>query len=193
MDPVHPAQIGRDPLGICVAVDQNLVGQQRALSDAGLFERDETLLGVAGAGDRVGIRAAELEVRGGDGKREDHRHAGARGDPAAPRDGRGPARPGATRLVVGAPVGPVEAWAELGQQHREQRDRHGGGDERDQHAAVAHRAQEWQRQRDQREEPDRHGEAAEYNRASGGLHRTLNRLVTAAAVGALLAPARGDE
>ena len=75
----------------------------------------------------------------------------------------------------------------------QQRDRHERRDERDQHPAVAHRAQERQRQRDQREQADRHGDAAEHDRAPGGLHRLLNRLVAAAPVRALLAPARDDD
>ena len=83
--------------------------------------------------------------------------------------------------------------AELRQHDRQQRDRDERRDERDQHAAVAHRAQERQRQRDQREQADRDGDAAEHDRAAGGLHRPLHRLVAAAAVRALLAPARDDD
>ena len=49
--------------------------------------------------------------------------------------------------------------------------------ERDQHAAVAHRAQERQRQRDQREQADRDGRAAEDDGAAGRLHRAHDRLV----------------
>ena len=126
-------------------------------------------------------------------ERQHDRHARAGREPAAARDRLGPARPGAARLVVGAPVRPVEPRADLREHHRQQRDRHQRRDERDQHAAVAHRAQERQRQRDQREQADRDRDAAEDDGAPGGLHRPLHRLVAAAPVRALLAPARDDD
>ena len=151
------------------------------------------VLGVARLRDRVGVRGAELQVGGGEREREHDRHAGAGGEPAAARDGLGPARPGAAGLVVGAPVRPVEPVADLGQHDRQQRDRDQRRDERDQHPAVAHRAQERQRQRDQREQADRDRDAAEDDRAAGGLHRPLHGLVAAAPVRALLAPARDDD
>ena len=75
----------------------------------------------------------------------------------------------------------------------QQRQRDERRDERDQHPAVAHRAQERQRQRDQREQADRDRDAAEQHRAAGGLHRALHGLVARAAVRALLAPARDDD
>ena len=126
-------------------------------------------------------------------EREHDGHARGGREPAAAGDHLGPAGPGAARLVVGAAVRPVEPRAELRQHHRQQRDRHERRDERDQHPAVAHRAQERQRQRDQRQQADGHRDAAEDDRAAGGLHRLLHRLVTAAPVRALLAPARGDD
>ena len=158
-----------------------------------VLERHQPFLGVAGLGDRVGVGGAELQVGGGEDQRQDHRHAGAGGEPAPPRDRLGPARPGAACLVVGAPVRPVEPRPELRQHDRQQRDRDQGRDERDQHPAVAHRAQERQRQRDQRQQADRDGDPAEDDRAAGGLHRPLHGLVARAPVGALLAPARDDD
>ena len=105
----------------------------------------------------------------------------------------GPAGPGAARLVVGAPVGPVEPRPELRQHDGQQGDRDQRRDQRDQQAAVAHRAQERQGQRDQREQADRDRDAAEDDRATGGLHRALHRLLAARTVRALLTPARHDD
>ena len=114
VDAVDLAQVGRHPFGVGVALDQDLVRQQRALADAGVLERDEAVLGVARLRDRVGVGGAELQVGRGEREREHDRHAGAGREPAAPRHRLGPARPRAARLVVGAPVGPVErdarAW-----------------------------------------------------------------------------------
>ena len=100
-----------------------------------------------------------------------------------------PARPCAARLVVGAPVGPVEPLPELGQHDGQQGDRDQRRDQRDQQPAVTHRAQERQGQRDQREQADRDRDAAEDDRATGGLHRALHRRLAARTVRAFLTPA----
>ena len=86
---------------------------------------------------------------------------------------------------------PVEPAPDLGQSHRQQGQRSGGGDERDQHPAVAHRAQERQRQGDQGEQSDGNGDPAEQHGTTRGLHGALDGLVTGPAVCGLLAPA-GD-
>ena len=104
-----------------------------------------------------------------------------------------PARPRAAGFVVVAHVRPVQARPELAQHDRQQRHRDEHADQRDQHAAVADRAQERKRQRHQREQADRDGRAAEHDRAPGGLHRPLDAASPLQAVGALLAPADDDQ
>jgi hypothetical protein len=193
VDSVDSAKVGRHPLGVGAALDQDLVREQRSLADPRVLERDQALLRIARLGDGVGVAGAELEIECGDGEGQDHRHAGACREPAPPRDRLGPAGPGSARLVVGAPVGPVEPWPELRQDHGKQGDRDHRRDQRDQHPAVAHRAQERKRQRDQGEQTDRHSDAAEDHRPAGGLHRLLHRLLVATAMRALLAPARDHQ
>ena len=166
---------------------------QRAFADAGVLERDEPGLRIAALRDGVGVGAAELQVGGGERQRDDDGHPCAGRQPAAARDGLGPARPGAAGLVVGAAVRPVEPLPELRQHDRQQRQRDERRDEWDQHPAVAHRAQERQRQCDQREQADRDRDAAEQDGSARRLHRALHGLVARASVCALLAPARDDD
>ena len=175
------------------AVDEDLVREQRALADPGALERLEPGLGARPTSRSSRRRRSPSCSRTRRRERDDHQQPGARRRPAAARHGLGPARPGAARLVVGALVRPVEPRPERRQHDRQQRDRDGGRDERDQHPAVAHRAQERHRQREQREQPDGDGEAAEHDGAAGGLHRPLHGLVARVAVRALLAPARDHQ
>ncbi len=185
------------PTTTCVrvawAVDQHLVREQRAGADPRALER------VSPSWRRPAWRSSRRRrspswswVAAND-ERDDDRQRGAGGEPAPAHDGLGPAGPRAARLIVGAAVRPVQALADLRQHDRQQRDRDERRDERDQHPSVAHRAQERERQRDQREEADRDRGPAEHDRAPRGLHRALDGLVAAVAVGALLAPPRDDE
>ena len=115
------------------------------------------------------FESAELQVRRGEHERREHERGAERGDPAPAHDQLRPARPRAAGLVVVANVRPVKARAELAEHDRQQRHRDEHADQRDQHAAVADRAQERKRQRDEREQADRDGRAAEHDRPPGGL------------------------
>ena len=110
-------------------------------------------------------------------QREHDRQAGPGGDPPPAGDRLRPARPARLALSSvrrcgqssrGPNLASTTGSSVIADQHR---------DQRDQHPAVAHRAQERQRQGDQREQPDRDGDAAEHHRAAGRLHRPLHRLV----------------
>ena len=189
-----PAHRAGDRAGSVRALDEDLVRQQRARADARLLERDEAR--ACASPDfamRVGVGRARAAGRSPPATsararppcrrraatqrwRDDERapSASTRGSPC--RRCAGAASRAAARACASTTGSSVIATSTR--------------DERDQHAAVAHRAQERQRQRDQREQADRDGGAAEHDGAAGGLHRPLDRLVAAAAVRALLAPAR---
>ena len=186
----HRGERRRDLLGRGRAGDEHLIGHERARADARPLEREEALLGVPLFGDRVHVGDAELQVRRRQHERREHERAAERRHPAPAHDEVGPAGPGAARLVVVADVRPVKARAELAEHDGEQRHRDEHADQRDQHAAVSDRAQEGERQRDEREQADRDGRAAEHHRAARRLHGAFDRRVAAQSVGALLAPAR---
>ena len=151
----------------CVLGDEHLVRVERAGADARVARAParpvfaSPFLAIVS-----GFELPSWRFGGRDDEREHDRAGDARRDPAAADDELGPARPGAARALVGAPVRPVEARADLRQHDRQQRDRGERAHERDQHAAVADAAQERQRERDQREQADRDGRAAEHDRAA---------------------------
>ncbi len=192
--PSTPRSSAATALRVGAALDQDLVREQRALADAGVLERHQAVLGVARAGDRVGVGRAELEVGG--------RERRAPRSPPCRRRRRASGaarRPRAQRVQARLALSSVRR---CGQSSRGPTFASTTGssviattvdDERDQHAAVAHRAQERQRQRDQRQQADRDRHAAEHDGAAGGLHGPLHGLVSAVAVRALLAPARDHQ
>ena len=168
--------------------------QQRTLADARLLERDQADVGVTRLGDGVGVGNPEPEVRRGPDQRP---RTTAMPAPAASQRRRETASAQRVHARLAAssvrPVRPVEPRTKLRQDDGQQRDRGKCRDERDQHPAVAHRAQEGQRQSDQGEEADRDRYAAEDDRPPGGLHGTLDCRIAGEAATALLAPARDDD
>ena len=98
VDAVDLAQAGRHLLGIGVALDQNLVGQERPLADAGVLQRREAVLRVAGLRDRVERRSCPAAGQ--------WRRRRAPGSPPAPRRRRtsgGARRPGPSGSMRGSP------------------------------------------------------------------------------------------
>ena len=77
---------------------------------------------------------------------------------------RGPRRPAARGLGLRANLRVVDPRAEARQQRREQGEHDGDADQRDQHAADAHAAQERHRHDDQRHQADRDRDAGRERR-----------------------------
>src|SRR5262249_39794540 len=88
---------------------------------------------------------------------------------------------------------PVDPRANAPEDRRQQRQRHGDRDERDQHAAEAHAAQRRLGQDDERNETDTDRQPRQEHRPAGGRDRGRNPVSVLAATRALLAPARDDE
>ena len=107
MDAGETVHVTRNLRGVR-ACDQHLVRQQRAGADVGVLQRLEPGLGVALLGDRVEVGLAQLDVPGGDHQGGHDGEGDAGREPAMAHDQLGPARPCPARLVVGAPVRPVE-------------------------------------------------------------------------------------
>ena len=163
--PRRRSSVGGDPLGVGVALDQDLVRKQRALADPGLLERDKPLLA---SPDFAIVLASEVPSCRSVAAKASASTTAIPAPAASQRrrdDGLRPARPGAAspcRRCAGAAS--RAARPSLASTTGSSVSAASGRDERDQHPAVAHRAQERQRQGDQREQPDRDGDAAEERR-----------------------------
>ena len=193
-DAVDLRDRGGDRAGVARA-DERVERRQRAGADAGVLELLEPGAGGAGLGERVGLRVAELDRRGA---RRRARRARRWRRSAATQRWRTTMRAQAdqARLARASPrcARPVEPRPDRGEHDRQQGDRDGDADQRDQQPGDADAAQERHRQRDEREQRDRHGGAAEDDGGAGVLHRGHDRvLVGHAAALALLAPADDDE
>ena len=168
-------------------------GRERRGADAGAIELLERGLRVAGAAERPCFRAAEQHALRDDAERDEHGRAAERGGDAVADD---QARPGGP-----VPLGAVGASQPAGVGDRpdrrehdgQQRQRDGDGHERDEQAAVAHRAQERHRQHERREQSDRHGGAAEQHGAPGGSGGVHDRLLVASPALSFLTPAHDDQ
>ena len=87
----------------------------------------------------------------------------------------------------------VDPRAERCQQRRQQRDRRGHGDERDQHPTDAHRADERQRDHDQGEQTDGHRRPGDDHGAAGMRHRLHERGLDLCALAQLVAEAEDHQ
>ena len=115
------------------------------------------------------------------------------GDVAAPDDRAGPGRPaaGGGRLVADPRV--VDARADARQQGRQQREHHRDADQRDEHPAEPHAAQERHRHHEQRQQADGDRDPGGEDGVAGRLHRDDDGLVVVAAVRPLLPPSGDDQ
>jgi hypothetical protein len=142
---------------------------------------------------RARARFAGLQFEDRHDQQREHDHRDARRCPASAHHRARPLRPQAAGVTLVADARPVDARADAAQEGRQQRQCHARRDQRDQHPAVAHRAQARDREDDQRDEADRDRQAREHHRAARRRHRDDDRLVVLQAFRALLAPARHDQ
>ena len=191
MDAVDPGRAPRDlrrgGLG-----HERLDRGHRALADARALERVEALLGRPGLRDRVGVGVAEMEVRRGpEQATRTARRPGRRPSGGGRRPPTSAARKGVARCRAGAAGGPCAGrpWRRMTGSSVIATSVATSGMSM---PAVAHAAQERQRQHDQREQADGDGRAREDDRAPRGRHGRDDRLVALQAALALLAPADDD-
>ena len=199
--PVDRAEPGRQGCRIGAVGDEHLDRGEHADGEPGVLERDQSLFGRPGAGERGGSDLTDPQAEGHPEEDPEHGQGGGDGEDAVADDRSGPRRPRSARLarradagVAGrSPAPSVEAGSPRREQHREQGEGSDDGDEGDEQAAVAEAAHEREGHRDEGEETDCHRHAAEEDRPPGGGHGHDDRLIVGPAPVAFLAPAGDDE